>query len=273
MMLGNTKKENANSALATLSLVRSIGTVIAPSIMIGFIAQAGIAAQQELLGLLPQPAAPVISQAVELKKTFEDMKKDPRMAALLKDVEVPDLDRVNGMKFDAGGTNSLPSELLKSLQSSDVTNITEKAKELSVYMYDRNTPQVVEQIQTGLQKGIDGISKGIYGIDAAISQMEGDAANNRYAIAEAVTAMKNQKSVMTDSISKMEELRKIVPGAFKEAEKDYLSKIEGMKPQLQKSFQSSLSIGFRQMYLAVAVFCILSILLLLMYREPSGKQE
>jgi len=34
MMLGNTKKEQANSALATLSLVRSIGTVIAPSIML-----------------------------------------------------------------------------------------------------------------------------------------------------------------------------------------------------------------------------------------------
>ncbi len=273
MMLGNTKKENANSALATLSLVRSIGTVIAPSIMIGFISQAGIVAQQDLLALLPQPVAPVISQAEELKKTFEDMKKDSRMAAMLKDVEIPDLSKASGMKFAGGSTGSLPKELLKSLQSSDVTNITEKAKEISVFMYDRNTPQVVEQIQTGLQNGIDGISKGIYGIDAAISQMQGRAANSQYDMSAAVTAMKDQKAVLEDSITKMEELKKIVPAAFDEAEKDYMKKLEEMKPQLQESFQSSLSTGFKQMYLTVSVFCILSILLLLMYREPSIKQK
>lgn len=272
MMLGNTKKENANSALATLSLVRSIGTVIAPSIMIGFISQAGIVAQHDLLALLPQPVAPVISQAEELKKTFEDMKKDPRMAAMLKDVEIPDLSKASGMKFAGGSTGSLPKELLKSLQSSDVTNITEKAKEISVFMYDRNTPQVVEQIQAGLQNGIDGISKGIYGIDAAISQMQGRAANSQNDMSAAVTAMKQQKAVLEDSIAKMEELKKIVPAAFEEAEKDYLKKLEEMKPQLQESFQSSLSTGFKQMYLTVSVFCILSILLLLMYREPSIKQ-
>ncbi len=274
MMLGNTKKENANSALATLSLVRSIGTVIAPSIMIGFISQAGIVAQQDLLALLPQPVAPVISQVEELKKTFEDMKKDPRMAAMLKDVEIPDLSKAGGMKFAGGSTGSLPKELLKSLQASDVTNITEKAKEISVFMYDRNTPQVVEQIQAGLQNGIDGISKGIYGIDAAISQMQGRAANNsQYDMSAAVTAMKQQKAILEDSIAKMEELKKIVPAAFEEAEKDYLKKLEEMKPQLQESFQSSLSTGFKQMYLTVSVFCILSILLLLMYREPSIKQK
>ncbi len=272
MMLGNTKKENANSALATLSLVRSIGTVIAPSIMIGFISQAGIVAQHDLLALLPQPVAPVISQAEELKKTFEDMKKDPRMAAMLKDVEIPDLSKASGIKFAGGSTGSLPKELLKSLQSSDVTNITEKAKEISVFMYDRNTPQVVEQIQAGLQNGIDGISKGIYGIDAAISQMQGRAANSQNDMSAAVTAMKQQKAVLEDSIAKMEELKKIVPAAFEEAEKDYLKKLEEMKPQLQESFQSSLSTGFKQMYLTVSVFCILSILLLLMYREPSIKQ-
>ena len=36
MMLDNTPPEESNSSLATLSLIRSIGTAIAPAIMIGF---------------------------------------------------------------------------------------------------------------------------------------------------------------------------------------------------------------------------------------------
>ena len=42
MMLDHTPKSESNSALATLSLVRSIATVIAPAIMVGFIAHAGM---------------------------------------------------------------------------------------------------------------------------------------------------------------------------------------------------------------------------------------
>lgn len=42
MMLDNTKVEESNSALATVSLIRSIGTAIAPAIMVGFISHAGM---------------------------------------------------------------------------------------------------------------------------------------------------------------------------------------------------------------------------------------
>ncbi len=54
MMLDNTKPEESNSALATLSLIRSIGTAIAPAIMIGFIAHAGTSVQQNVMDLLPK---------------------------------------------------------------------------------------------------------------------------------------------------------------------------------------------------------------------------
>ena len=134
MMLGNTKKEEANSALATLSLVRSIGTVIAPSIMIGFLAQAGIVAKDNLMNMLPQPTTPVISEAVELNKTFTQMKNDPKMAAMLEGVDIPDLSNMGEMKMDMSSGNALPDDLLKSLQSADVTNIVDKAKEIaSIY--------------------------------------------------------------------------------------------------------------------------------------------
>ena len=53
MMLSNTPKEESNSALSALSLIRSIGTTIGPIIMIGFIAQAGTAAQDKIMNVLP----------------------------------------------------------------------------------------------------------------------------------------------------------------------------------------------------------------------------
>ena len=61
MMLANTPAEQSNSALSTLSLMRSIGTTIGPILMIGFIAQAGTAAQDNIINMLP----PVSSIKIE----------------------------------------------------------------------------------------------------------------------------------------------------------------------------------------------------------------
>ena len=54
MMLANTDRKQSNSALATLSLVRSLGTAIAPAIMVGFIANAGMNVQGNIMAVLPQ---------------------------------------------------------------------------------------------------------------------------------------------------------------------------------------------------------------------------
>ena len=53
MMLTNTKADESNSALSALSLMRSIGTTIGPMLMIGFIAQAGMTAQDTIMNLIP----------------------------------------------------------------------------------------------------------------------------------------------------------------------------------------------------------------------------
>jgi EmrB/QacA subfamily drug resistance transporter len=68
MMLENTKKEESNSALSALSLMRSIGTTIGPMIIIGFIAQAGIAAQDKIMDILP----PVSSIEVSVDTVLTD---------------------------------------------------------------------------------------------------------------------------------------------------------------------------------------------------------
>ncbi|MBP3222673.1 MAG: MFS transporter, partial [Actinomycetaceae bacterium] len=53
MMLIKTQEKEANSALATLSLVRSLGTTIGPSIMVAFISVAGAHIPDKLTGAAP----------------------------------------------------------------------------------------------------------------------------------------------------------------------------------------------------------------------------
>ena len=59
MMLERTPAAESNSALATLSLVRAIGTTLAPAFLIGFLAHAGTGLQDSLTAQLPsQLSAP-----------------------------------------------------------------------------------------------------------------------------------------------------------------------------------------------------------------------
>ena len=173
MMLSNTKPEDSNSALATLSLMRSIGTTIAPAIMIGFLANAGLTAQDNLMNMLPQPEADAAftQEANKISKTVEDMKNDPNMKDKLKGVNIPDLSKMGDMNFDMTGNTTLPDDILKDLQSADVTNIVEKTKKIADYMFDKNVPPVVVKIQDGVQKGIDGMSSGLTSMDSTIKEM------------------------------------------------------------------------------------------------------
>ena len=173
MMLANTKQEDSNSALATLSLMRSIGTTIAPAIMIGFLANAGLIAQDNLMNMLPQPEADAAftQEANKISKTVEDMKNDPNMKDKLKGVNIPDLSKMGDMNFDMTGNTTLPDDILKDLQSADVTNIVEKTKKIADYMFDKNVPPVVAKIQDGVQNGIDGMSSGLTSMDSTIKEM------------------------------------------------------------------------------------------------------
>jgi hypothetical protein len=165
MMLSGTPKEKSNSALATLSLVRSIGTAIAPAIMVGFLVNAGLSAQTSLMELMPPIQAPKLVNYEILKIQYDAMKKDPVLAERMKDSTLPDM--TTGMTSNpmgAGSGGALPADLQAKLQSADVTNIVDVMKELASRMYDEKTPAVIVSIQGGL-------SKGIAGIDGAIVEM------------------------------------------------------------------------------------------------------
>ena len=175
MMLENTRKEESNSALAALSLIRSIGTTIAPAIMIGFIAHAGAAVQEREMALLPKSImAPELPYAQELTDRIEKLKADPNMKDKLGEIEMPDLASMAEINIDMNGNDSykMPEDLLELMKSADVTNITERIKILADRMFSEMTPDVIANIQKGVLAGIEGIKSGIPNMDKSTSELK-----------------------------------------------------------------------------------------------------
>lgn len=128
MMLAQTEESEANSALATLSLVRSIGTAVTPAIMVAFIAHAGVSMQDRIMDVLPEMGEIALGQS--------------------------------GAMSSGNGTNvssetfEMNDDMLKLMQASDVTTIVENTKTMAKSAID----QMVGQ--TGMpQTSIDALEK------------------------------------------------------------------------------------------------------------------
>ena len=176
MMLQNTSDEESNSALATLSLVRSIGTAIAPAIMVGFIVHAAGGMQTELMNVLPQPEMPALSQQAELDSIIQQLKEenadDPDMQEMLSKMDGMDMSSMSMDMSSMDGDMELPDELLSGLQNADVTTIVGETKNMTNYMFDNILPDALVKAQEGIGEGIDGIGEGIDGIGQGINGME-----------------------------------------------------------------------------------------------------
>jgi EmrB/QacA subfamily drug resistance transporter len=257
MMLENTKKEESNSALAALSLIRSVGTVIGPAIMIGFISHAGMNVQTNVMELFPKEISlPSLPYAQEITDTVNKMKSSPGMKEKLANVEIPDLASMTTVKIDMSGksNNKIPKDLLELMQSSDVTTITKNSKIFAERMFSEMSPKIIDNIQSGIQTGIDEIKKGSSGLDKGIQGMN--------------TGSDMQKQVLKqieDTITKMDTLKNAVPGAFETAKANYLKKIDDMSEELESEFQKTLNEGFKQLYLTVAVCSVLALMILAFY--------
>lgn len=175
MMLSHTKESESNSALATLSLVRSIGTAVAPAIMVGFIAHAGANIQDEIMKDMPDKISiPKLPYADEITKEFDDLKSNSQMKDKLKDMDMPDLKSMETVNIDFDNKDSdykISDDLIELMKNSDVTTITENSKIMAKAMFDETTPEVIGEIQGGIQKGVDGIDKGINSLDKSIDEL------------------------------------------------------------------------------------------------------
>lgn len=267
MMLEHTLPEESNSALATVSLIRSVGTAIAPAIMIGFISHAGMAVQGNVMALLPSEIKlPQLPYAQELSEEFNQIKADPAMAEKLKGVEIPDLSSMETMKFDPKGSGQkmeLPQTILDKMKSSDVTTITDNTKLIANYMFSKMTPGVEAKITGGLDAGIKSLKGSASQLDAAIQAIP-----NIPPMQGKLEEMRAAQKQMTDTVSKMEALKRGIPEAFESAKKDYIKEIDQESDKLEAEFQSTLNAGFKQVYATVAIVSLLALLILMFYNEP-----
>lgn len=175
MMLDNTKVEESNSALATVSLVRSIGTAIAPAIMIAFIANAGANVQTNVMGLLPtEIEAPSLPYVQELSDKLDELKSNDAMKDKLSGLDMPDLSTMQKIEINMNSNSGfeMPEELVALMKDSDVTTITENCKTLAVSMFDKMTPQVISNIQNGIGSGITAMSGSVTELDSKITELQ-----------------------------------------------------------------------------------------------------
>ncbi len=92
MMLNNTDDVESNSALATMSLVRSIGTAVAPAIMVAFIVHASVGMQDNLMDALPkQVSVSPLPYAAQIDQKLDDMRADEETAEMLEGLDIPRL--------------------------------------------------------------------------------------------------------------------------------------------------------------------------------------
>lgn len=273
MMLDNTKKEESNSALAALSLVRSIGTAIAPAIMVGFLAHAGTAVQPNVMALLPKEVVmPPLPYAQELNQTINKLKSDPMTKDKFKDINIPDLTAFNTIKINMNGNNGkVPNNLLELMKTSDVTTIVKNVKEFSNYMFDQMTPKIIESAQNGIQIGIEGIGKGLNDLDIAVSKIQSGPQNP--GMVGTIQGMKMAQSQMKDAQDKMTALKDAIPGAFKAAKDNYSTEIDKNKSMIEGEFQKTLNGGFKQVYLTVSISSLIALAILLLYKRQRLKVE
>ena len=194
LMLERTPKRESNSALATVSLMRALGTTLAPAIMVGFLAQAGTLVQDRLTAVLPTTVAvPALPYAAELQATFDELKADENLKDKVAGVEFPDLTSKSTIEIEPNGGGTLPDDLVDLLKTADVTNIVERSKTVATRMFDEQTPARVAEIQDGVQKGLDSLTDAASELDSTVAEM-----------ADGLAEMDTNLADMADGLAEMD---------------------------------------------------------------------
>lgn len=249
MMLDNTKKADSNSALATLSLIRSVGTAIAPAVMVGFIAHAGVTAEANITAQLPKelvlPSLPYVTQLDEETTALKDSDFGK---TYLSSVQFPDFEAMEKISLDAHGGVSdmkLPANLTKELSDADVTNIDQAVDNMVAYMADTMKPMVIEKAESGVQNGIDGL--------------------NRITASPEVPAQVTQG--VSTMVPQMTELKNALPDAVNQGFQNYLGEVKAMGAQIQNVYQKTMETGFKQVYMTTAIASAFALAVLLFYKD------
>ena len=205
MMLENVKDSEANSGLATLSLIRSIGTSIAPAIMVGFLAYAGTSVQSNVMSVLPSEIKmPALPYAEDITKQVNAFKADPSMSEKMEDMDIPDLASMQTIKLDFSGNGDyeMPQDIIDKLKSSDVTTIVGITEYMAESMFSDMSPKIISDIQNGLHSGTEGITEAIKQIDANILELQ-SAYNG---IGQGISGMKQAVAAQSNALNQLQSL-------------------------------------------------------------------
>ena len=237
MMLAKTDESESNSALATLSLVRSIGTAIAPAIMVAFIAHAGLAMQDNIMEVLPtEVTISELPYAEELDQRVADMKADEDTADMLDGVDIPKMSSYTHIEMDMSDTDSkydvtVSDEMKQRLQDSDVTTIVATVKDMSTEIYDQIKPQLEAEALQGIDTGLDKMNEGLGKLDDSIAEMKGSLSEMRDKKSEMTAQaedMDSQAAKMRGSIETMQDQAQ----TMKDAKAEVDAKVTAMQSAL-----------------------------------------
>ena len=263
MMLENTDEKESNSALAALSLVRSIGTAIAPAIMVAFVVHASAYLQGNLMDAMPsEVSVSELPHAAELDSELASLRETENGAKMLEGVDIPSLEDYRtidvGMDSASGdGSFEMSDETLEQLKNSDVTTVVSACKTLSSEMFDAMKPTIESNIQGGFDKGIASMQEGLDSTNAQMSRVP----------APAAAAMAAQRDELQNVVSQMEEARDAVPAMLDEAKENYLTEVDNDAAEIQEAYQQTMNSGFKGMSLFVAACAIVGLVLLVPYKD------
>ena len=207
MMLAKTNDAEANSALATLSLVRSIGTAVAPAIMVAFLAHAGTTIQDRITPILPgEVQISALPYAQELTDQFNALKEDENTKELMADMNMPDLVALQTIEIptDSRSENyTLSDDLKKLLQKSDATTIVENTKILSTAMFDQMKPSLMAAINDGVDSGISGMTTAYEEMGTSLAAM----VEAREQLASGIEGIDSALQQQRSALSQMQEMK------------------------------------------------------------------
>lgn len=119
-------ESDANSGQATLSLIRSLGTTLAPAILVGLLATAMGGLSGKVMEAMPEmPAMPTMA-AMENSKSG-----------------IPPMKAAMGFKM-----SDLPAPIQEKIKSADVTNVVDRTKEIANYLFDQQEAKLKETMGT-----------------------------------------------------------------------------------------------------------------------------
>ena len=274
MMLQKTDDAESNSALATLSLVRSIGTAIAPAIMVAFVANAGVGMQTAITDALPKDVTvSPLPYAQQIDDEFETMKDDASFAKILDDVSAPkltdyehiEIDMNQSVAADASSAVEPSPEALDALEHSDVITVVDATKALAGVMFDQVAPDLQKQAEEGIDEGVGPMEGALDDMNATLATMTEDPRTT-----DAASEMTKARDSLATMIDRLTAAREGIPALLDEAKKNYLASIDEHAPDIQLAYQKQLNGGFAGMFEFVAVCCAVGFVLTMLYRDSSA---